>query len=269
MAIINVTPDSFSGDGNMAVESAVTHALQAIKEGAGVLDIGAESTRPNATPINVDTEIARLEPVLDALKGRVSVPISIDTTKAEVAKMALKHGVSIINDISGGRADPAMLPLLASATCQVLLMHNAAFGEVRDTGHGLAYSAPIPDGDDYITHLCQEMRSLAENVVRAGITPNRLMLDPGLGFGKTLKQNLQILRELPQLAALGFPLVIGASRKSFIGEVLAAPIEERLFGSIAAAVLAAQTAGLFAVRVHDVRPTADALAVVRAMRGVD
>ena len=254
MGILNVTPDSFSGDGLAGdVEKAVARARAMVAEGADLLDVGGESTRPGAEPVPVAEEIARVVPVISRLAREVEAPISIDTYKSEVARAALEHGAGMVNDISGLRADPRMAAVCAAAHVPVVVMHMK--GAPRDMQDSPRYANLMQEIGDYL----REGVAIAE---RAGISRSQVVVDPGIGFGKTLEHNLEILRRLPDLKALGQPLLVGPSRKSFIGRVLDLPAEERLEGT-AAAVALAIAGGADIVRVHDVR------AMVRVARMTD
>ena len=248
MGILNVTPDSFS-DGSRfnSPERAVDRALAMIDEGADIIDIGGESTRPNAPAVTVDDELQRVMPVIRRLAGKVSVPLSIDTFKAVVAKEALAAGVEIVNDISALTFDAHMAQAVAASTAGLVLMHTR--GRPEEMQRNTAY-----------TDLVGEVAgALAEAVTRgeeAGIEPERIVVDPGIGFGKSIAGNLELLRRLGDLTTAGRPLLVGTSRKSFIGKVLGREIDERLFGT-AATVAVAVMNGARIVRVHDVRAMRD------------
>ena len=236
MGIINLTPDSFSGDGVAArPKAALKLALDLEALGADIIDIGAESTRPRHTPVSDDEELSRLIPSLEAIASDVRVPISVDTYKSGVAEAALEAGASMINDIWGLKADPQIAQLAARYRVPVALVHNQATAEYRD---------PVPD-------VIAGLWSSAETALQAGVPPENIIVDPGIGFGKTADQNLEILRRLPEFKALGFPLLVGASRKSTIGLVLDLPVEQRVEGT-AATVALAIAGGADIVRVHDV-----------------
>ncbi|HVH64486.1 MAG TPA: dihydropteroate synthase [Candidatus Acidoferrum sp.] len=240
MGIVNVTPDSFSGDGLMDLEAAVTRARQMEEEGADLLDIGGESTRPetwSAPGLPEANELARVLPIIEAVVDAVSIPLSIDTYKSEVAARAIAAGASLVNDVWGLKRDPKMAASVERAGVPVVLMHNQPGGGYREL------ISDIADG-------LQESVQLARS---AGIRDERLILDPGIGFGKTREENLEIIRRLPELRALGFPVLIGPSRKSFIGKTLDLPVGERLEGT-AAAVALGIAGGADIVRVHDVKP---------------
>lgn len=239
MGIVNVTPDSFSDGGFYTSPSqAIEHAYRLIDEGADILDIGAESTRPHFTAISHAEEWQRLNPVLKELCGNHSVRISVDTCKARTASAALEMGVSVINDVWGGLADPDMLPLVAAAHCDYIWMHNR---------HQPAKADPFAT-------LVQETKVGIERCLDSGVDRNRLWIDPGIGFGKTPEHNLMILQRLQTYCDSDFPVLLGTSRKSFIGHVVGGEPRERLEGSLATVCLGI-AAGIKAVRVHDVLAT--------------
>lgn len=267
MGILNVTPDSFSGDGllqreNMLV-AALAQAEEFVREGADILDIGGESTRPGSQPVSSAEEIARVLPVIEAIvNARLPVTLSLDTSKAAVAKAALKLAPVWINDVWGFRADDRLAPIASEAGVPVVLMHNRSKPgnlELRSR-LGAAYG-----GANYQDVLEDVKRELLESVAiahQAGISDEKLILDPGIGFGKTIAHNLELINRLGEMRALGYPVVLGASRKSFIGYTLNLPPQERLEGSLAAAVLGIAR-GADILRVHDVKAT------VRAARMAD
>jgi len=245
MGILNVTPDSFS-DGNLFFDHAraVEHAVRMSEEGADIIDIGGESTRPGAESVSLEEEIRRVAPLIEDLARRLSVPISIDTYKSEVAREALDRGAHIINDISGLRFDPAMAKLAAQYSAPVVIMHIK--GTPKDMQQNPTY-------DD----LVGEIRAYLDKGVRcaedAGLPRDQVMADVGIGFGKTVRHNLELINRLDEFQALGCPLLIGPSRKSFIGKVLDLPVQERIEGT-AAAVAIAIARGVHIVRVHDCAP---------------
>jgi dihydropteroate synthase len=248
MGILNVTPDSFYDGGRYPdAQLAVERAFELEQAGADILDIGGESTRPGADPISADEEIARVLPVLDGLQGKLRIPISLDTQKAIVAAAGLKAGVEIINDVSGLRADPELADLVKSQGAALVLMHMR--GSPRSMHKG-------PFARDVMRDIAQGLRASIAIARRAGIPKSKLLLDPGIGFGKNYLQNFEVLARLPELARLGYPLVAGVSRKTFIGWALGGkgqvwPVEKRQWGT-AAAVTAAILNGAHVVRVHDV-----------------
>lgn len=240
MAILNATPDSFSGDGLLdRAESAGDLAAAAVAVGADLIDIGAESTRPGHQTVDAATEIARLLPVLRAVRDRVDVPVSVDTSKAAVATAALDAGASLVNDVRGLRADPDLGALVAARGVPVVVMHD-----VGPEVHG-----------DLVTSIVRELSRRLDRAVAAGIPWEHLIVDPGFGFGKDWRQNLELLRRLGELRVLGRPILAGTSRKSTIGRVLGLPEDDRVEGT-AATVALAIAAGADIVRVHDVRAMA-------------
>lgn len=255
MAILNITPDSFSGDGLAAVAdpvaAAVAQARAFAAAGADILDVGGESTRPSAQPVSVEEELARVLPVIRALRAAVDLPISIDTWKSEVAQAALQAGVAMLNDVWGFKADPQMAQVAARAGVPVVLMHNRsswAQAEVRDRLGGRYVGVPY---QDLLKEVQQELLESVEIAIAAGVRPENIVLDPGIGFGKTVEQNLELLDRLEEVRSLGYPLLVGASRKSFIGYTLNLPPEDRTAGT-AAAVAVAIVRRADVVRVHDV-----------------
>jgi len=258
MGIINVTPDSFSGDGlllcEQGVESAVEQARNMAADGADILDIGGESTRPGAQPVSVDEEIRRTAPVIAAVrKALPRMPLSIDTTKPEVARAAIESGAAILNDVSGLAQNPAMRALAAAQGVYLVQMHNAAQDKaaVQTQTIGGEYLAHGGDGT-IIATVARELTALAALALEAGLPREKIILDPGIGFGKTLEQNLQLINHLDEFLPLGFPLLLGASRKSFIGRALDLPPEERLEGTAAVTAIAALRCPAI-MRVHDVK----------------
>jgi dihydropteroate synthase len=257
MGILNVTPDSFSGDGVLQrpneLAAAVAQAQQFATDGADIIDIGGESTRPGSTPVTEAEELARVIPVIEAVKTAVSLPISIDTYRASVAEAALAAGASWINDVWGFRMDSRIAQVAAQANCPVVLMHNRSkpkdvAQEARLGGRyvGVAY-------DDLIEEIKRELGESVEIALKAGVSESNIILDPGVGFGKTVAQNLQIVNQLDQFKTMGYPILLGTSRKSFIGYTLDLPPEERLEGT-AATVAIGIARGADIVRVHDVKP---------------
>ena len=261
MGIINVTPDSFSGDGlGTDLEAVLARAEQMVEEGADILDIGGESTRPGATPVSEAEELDRVVPAVELLAKRLSVPLSIDTTKAAVAQAALSAGAGWMNDVWGLHKEPALAALAARHEARLVLMHNRAARSSRDEVGGHYAEVPYDDLIAEVSAFLADSVRLAES---EGVERSRLVLDPGLGFGKTYAQNLELLRRLGELRSLRLPLLVGASRKSFVGRATDSPeLESRLEGSLAAAVLAV-AGGADIVRAHDVGPT------VRACRMAD
>jgi len=249
MGILNVTPDSFSDGGVfLSPEKAVAQALRMVEEGADIIDIGGESTRPGAQPVPAQQEIDRVIPVIEMLHGRISQPISIDTCKPEVMRAAVAAGAGFINDVRAMRTEGA-LETVAELDVPVCLMHMQ--GEPRTMQDNPRYADVVGAVRDFL----EERRDVCMN---AGIPAARIVIDPGFGFGKTLEHNLELLRGLKTLQSLGAPILAGLSRKSLIGKALGLPVERRLHASVALAVMAVQN-GARIVRVHDVGPTAEAL----------
>lgn len=237
MGIINLTPDSFSGDGLGAnISAIVEQALRFQDEGADFLDVGAESSRPGHEPISADEELRRLLPALEAISAQVSLPISVDTYKPEVARPALDAGATIINDIWGLKADPKLAQVAAESGAPLILMHNQNTREYKDL---------LPDISASLNHSVQQ-------ALDAGVPRENIILDPGFGFGKTPDHNLEVLHRLSEFKSLGYPLLMGTSRKSTIGLVLDLPVEERIEGT-AATVALSIAGGADLVRVHDVK----------------
>ncbi len=256
MGIINATPDSFSGDGLLATDgdwvlAAVAQGVRFVEEGADILDVGGESTRPGAAPISAEEEMARVIPVIRALRQATDVPISIDTYKAAVAEAALDAGADMVNDVWGLRMDPEMAPLVARRGVPVILMHNRSRPKnaVQEERLGGRYV-----GIEYENLIEDVKRELMDSVAlarAAGIPDEHIILDPGIGFGKTVEQNLELIDRLDEIAALGYPILLGPSRKSFIGYTLDLPPDQRVEGT-AAAVAIGIDRGADIVRVHDV-----------------
>ncbi len=257
MAILNITPDSFSDGGvHFELSKGLHAAMQMVEDGAAILDVGGESTRPGAEPVSVDEEIARVIPVIEQIRRRSDIPISIDTRKAAVAKIALDAGADIINDISALRFDAAMRPLAAERGVPVILMHMR--GEPATMQELARY-------DDVVAEVSAELTSFRDEAVSAGIEPSQIVIDPGIGFAKTIDHNLALLAHLGHFAQIA-PVLAGASRKAFIGHLTGrAAGPDRMVGSLAA-VAAAARAGAAIVRVHDVRETVDFLKVLGAIR---
>lgn len=243
MGILNVTPDSFSDGGRYATaRKGVAHALRMQSEGADLIDVGGESTRPGARPVSVQEELRRVLSVIEQLSGKLTIPISIDTSKAAVAEAAIRAGASMVNDVTALR-DPKMPEVVAGANVPILLMHMR--GRPRTMQKNPHYRRLIPE-------ILSKLKASIEKAIAAGIPRDRILIDPGLGFGKRPEDNLRLLKNLPAFKRLGFPVVVGPSRKSFIGKVLGGlAVEERLFGT-AAAVAYAVAQGADIVRVHDV-----------------
>ncbi|MDP2795321.1 MAG: dihydropteroate synthase [Sulfurisoma sp.] len=254
MGIVNLTPDSFSGDGvGDDVARAIAHARVQLEAGADILDLGAESSRPGAPPVAARDELARLLPVLRALRD-CGVPVSIDTIKPEVMRAALAEGAAMINDIAALTA-PGAIEAVAASDAAVCLMH------MQNDPHTMQQN---PHYGDVVAEVAAFLRARAAACEAAGIDGSRIVLDPGFGFGKTLEHNLALLRAFPDLAALGYPVLAGLSRKSMLGAITGRPVEQRAPASIAAAMLAVQK-GAAIVRVHDVAATKDALSVLNTV----
>ena len=255
MGVLNVTPDSFSDGGDfLEPAAAVTHAELLAAEGADVIDVGGESTRPGAAPVGEEEELRRVLPVFEALRDRRLAPLSIDTGKAGVAHAALAAGATFVNDVSALRADPGMARVVADAGADVCLVHMR--GEPRTMQENPTY-------EEVVTEVREFLEERLAFAVAAGIPEEKVWLDPGIGFGKTLEHNLELLRRLDEIVSIGRPVVVGVSRKRFIGRLTGKAERDRLAGSLAAAVLAFER-GATMFRVHDVGPTRDALAVAGA-----
>jgi len=257
MGIVNITPDSFyDGGHHLQRDAALAHAHQLIQEGADLLDIGGESTRPGALMISVQEELDRIMPVIEGLHG-APVPLSVDTYKPEVMRSALAAGVSMINDINALQ-QPDALAAVAASDAAVCLMHKQS---PPKTGQQ-------PHYQDVVAEVLQFLRSRISSVQNAGIARERIMVDPGFGFDKTLVHNLALLRHLDEFSVLGVPLLAGISRKSMLGTITGQDVEHRVYASVAAALLAVMR-GACMVRVHDVRATVDALKILNAVKGID
>jgi dihydropteroate synthase len=265
MGIVNVTPDSFSDGGLYAdTEAAIAQGLVLAAEGAAILDIGGESTRPGSDPVSLDDELARVLPVIERLaaaaplrggSGEAQVLISIDTAKAAVARAALDAGAAMVNDVTALRGDPGMAAVVAASGCPICLMHM--LGEPKTMQHHPVY-------DDVVGEVVAFLEERMAAALASGIREEQLLLDPGIGFGKTLEHNLLLLRDLDRIAALGRPVVLGASRKRFLGALLGAEPGSRALGTVATTVLGVAR-GAAVVRVHDVRPNVEALTVALAV----
>ncbi|MCC6830053.1 MAG: dihydropteroate synthase [Thermoleophilia bacterium] len=259
MGVVNVTPDSFSDGGdNMAANAARVTVDRMAADGAAIVDVGAESTRPGAERVPPGEQLRRLDPLLADLYARPpATAVSIDTTHAAVAAAALDAGAVLVNDVSAGREDPELLPLAADRGAAVCLMHM--LGQPKDMQERPRYG-------DVVAEVLAFLEERMAAAVAAGVAEDRILLDPGIGFGKTLEHNLALMAALPELARLGRPVVVGASRKGMIGLLTGRPVEGRLAGSLGAA-LAAVAGGAAVVRVHDVAQTVDALRVWTAATG--
>ncbi len=256
MGIVNLTPDSFSDGGLLGdLDAAMDHARAMVSAGAAILDVGGESTRPGAAPVSEEEERARILPFVRRAAAELGVPVSVDTRKAAVARPALDEGASVVNDVSGLAFDPAMADVVADRGAGAVLMHMRG---VPATMAGLASYG------DVAAEVASELGSAVARARRAGISDEAVVLDPGLGFAKTPAQSLELLSRLTPIRALGFPVLVGPSRKSFLGVVLGVPPEGRVAGTVAACVVA-YLGGARIFRVHDVEPVAQALAVARAI----
>jgi dihydropteroate synthase len=264
VGVLNLTPDSFSDGGrfvragaDLDVEAAVAEADAMVRSGAGVLDVGGESTRPGAEPVPVETEIARTRPVIEALAKRFAVPISIDTRKAPVAEAALDAGATIVNDVSGLGFDPALASVAARCGASIILGHLR--GAPATMQRGVSYR-------DVLAEVTAELRVSATRALEAGIPTERIGVDPGIGFGKRLVHNLDLIANVGRIReSLGFPVLVGASRKSFLGELTGDPVDRRVEAGFAASAVAI-FAGADAIRVHDVAGALRVAQVARALR---
>lgn len=256
MGIVNVTPDSFSDGGRyLSTEAAVAHALTLAAEGADLLDIGGESTRPGAAPVSEAEELARVLPVFSRLAGRVSVPLSIDTQKPAVAREAIAVGASVVNDTAAHRAPPEMWELMATTGAGYVCMHS----------QGTPQTMPAaPEYDDVVGELRAFFGERLRSLAQAGVRAEQIVLDVGIGFGKTWEHNLQLLAALDSFRSLDRPLLLGVSRKSFIGKLLGVEVAERLPASLACAVWATQL-GVEIIRTHDVAATRQAVRMTEAL----
>lgn len=249
MGILNVTPDSFSDGGKfLNYDVAMKHAEEMVEEGADIIDIGGESTRPGYQKISIQEEIERVTPIVEAVKKNLDIPVSIDTYKTEVARAAVSAGADLINDIWGLKYEPQMARLIADTGVACCLMHN------RDN----------TDYDNFVADLLRDMRETLELAAKAGIRDERIILDPGVGFGKTYEQNLLTMKHLGKLQQLGYPVLLGTSRKSMIGNALGLPTNERIEGTLATTVMAVQCGCMF-VRVHDVKENLRAIRMTEAI----
>jgi dihydropteroate synthase len=260
MGVLNVTPDSFSDGGKFfKLEDAIRQGIKMSEEGADIIDVGGESTRPGADPVSIQEELSRVIPVISSLFKKIDVPISIDTYKAEVAKQALDAGAQMINDISALRFDPEMKKVASEYKVPINLMH------IKGTPQNMQKD---PWYEDVIVEITEYLKQSIKIACDAGIDPEKIIIDPGIGFGKRLEDNLNILKNLKKFSILGCPVLIGCSRKSFIGKILDLPLEERLEGSLAALALAVAN-GANIVRVHDVKESRRVAQLVDAILKVD
>ncbi|VXB96013.1 dihydropteroate synthase [Bacillus sp. 349Y] len=251
MGILNVTPDSFSDGGKYNhIEAAVERAKEMVDMGADIIDIGGESTRPGYEPVSADEEIARVVPVIEAIASRVDVPISIDTFKAETARRAIEAGASIINDVWGAKKDPDMARVAADAGVPIILMHN------RET----------EEYEDFVRDSIQDIQESIFLVKQAGVKDDQIILDPGIGFAKTMDDNMTMMRNLDILVSLGYPVLLGTSKKRLIGHVLDLPVDQRMEGTGATVCYGIQK-GCHIVRIHDVKEMARMAKMMDALVG--
>ena len=252
MGILNVTPDSFSDGGKyLEKNTAINHALEMIDEGADIIDIGGESTRPFSDPVSLKEEISRVVPVIEGIRKKSDICISIDTTKSQVATAALNSGASVINDVSAMEVDPLMVDVALKFDCPLIIMHMK--GTPKNMQDDPQYESLISDIKDYLLDR-------ADFIISKGINPKKIVIDPGIGFGKTVENNFEIINNLKHFTSMDFPVLLGASRKSFIGISLNLPEEDRLEGSLAANIIGFQN-GAKIFRVHDVAETNKALII--------
>ncbi len=258
MGILNLTPDSFSGDGIYEdADRAVERAVRMIEEGADIIDVGGESTRPGSAQVAAGEELKRITPVIKKLAKKIKIPISIDTRKRDVAVAALDNGASIINDISGLEADEGMAQVASQYNAGVVIMHMKGTPETMQKD---------PTYDDVIAEIINKLSQLVARAEKKGVKKNNIIIDPGIGFGKTFEHNLDILNNLSRFRALEKPILVGLSRKSFIGKVLSAEPQERIFGTAASAALAIRN-GADIIRVHDVKEMKQVAEVTDAILG--
>ena len=258
MGVVNVTPDSFSDGGRFAAtEAAVAHGLELVRQGADLLDIGGESTRPGAEAVDLDEELRRVVPVVREVAARTSVPLSVDTYKAETARQALAAGAHVINDVTALLGDPDMAAVVRDSGAGVILMH------MRGTPQTMQLN---PVYDDVTAEVGRFLEARLQAAADLGIAGSRVVLDPGVGFGKTDEHNLELLARLAELQRLGRPVCLGVSRKGFLGKLLGRPVTERLAGSLAAVCYAVARGAVQVVRVHDVAETRDAVRLIQALQ---
>lgn len=256
MGILNVTPDSFSDGGRwIATSAAVERAHQMLAEGADIIDVGGESTRPGSTPVEPREQLRRVLPVLQELAGRLPIPISIDTSSSLVARECLAGGAQVVNDVTAFTSDPEMTPLCAAVECGIILMHMQGIPATMQQD---------PRYDNVVREVTDYLQKRVHELVACGIDADRIMIDPGIGFGKTAAHNLELLSNIAALKSTGRPVLIGHSRKRFLQKVLGRPVEEATAGTIGVAIAVAQQ-GAELVRVHDVRAVKDALLAWQAV----
>ncbi|WP_350343068.1 dihydropteroate synthase [Proteinivorax tanatarense] len=250
MGILNITPDSFSDGGDhYSIEEAIKHAKYMVSQGADIIDVGGESTRPGAEEVTLDVELKRVVPIVKELAKQTDVPISVDTYKAKVAEETLQAGAHIINDVWGLQKDPEMAPVLAQYNAPIVMMHNQK---------GTSY-----DGD-IIESIKEFLRNSIEIALAAGVEKEKIILDPGIGFGKTAEQNIEVLGRLSELRELGYPVLLGTSRKSMLGKILDLPPKQRVEGTLATSVLGVSQ-GVEIIRVHDIEANLRAIKVTDAI----
>ncbi len=260
MGIVNVTPDSFSDGGRFATaEAAVAHGLELVRQGADLLDVGGESTRPRAAPVDAGEELRRVLPFVEGLRKHTDIPLSVDTSKAEVAAACLAAGAQIVNDVTALRGDPRLADVVRDARAGVILMHMQGTPQTMQDA---------PRYEDVVAEVGRFLQERLQAAGNLGIPPERIVLDPGIGFGKTAEHNLRLLAHLDVYQALGRPVCLGVSRKGFLGHVLGRPVQDRLAGSLAAVCFALARNAVQVVRVHDVEPTRDVVKLFAAVRGV-
>ncbi len=253
MGIVNCTPDSFYDGGRyFNPEMAVTHALGLIDKGADVLDIGGASSRPGASPVAIEDEIRRVIPVISAIRKKSEIPVSIDTTWSEVAQAALDNGADWVNDTSAGRNDSTIVDVAARRDAAIILMHSRGTPQTMQVN---------PTYENVVADVISDLLSVVEKCISEGIDKNKIIIDPGIGFGKTFEHNCKLLKNMRALCELGFPVLIGTSRKSFIGTITGKKVEERLAGSLGS-IASAYMHGVKLFRVHDVAETVDFLKVL-------
>jgi dihydropteroate synthase len=258
LGIVNVTPDSFSDGGQfLDTDAAVAHGLRLVEQGADLLDIGGESTRPGSEPVGLEEELARVVPVVRRLAALTSTPLSVDTNKAEVARQALEAGAHVINDITALQGDPAMPEVVRSYRAGVILMHMQGTPATMQTA---------PHYEDVVAEVADFLEARLQACTDMGIAASQVVLDPGIGFGKTREHNLRLLAHLEELQRLGRPVCLGVSRKGFLGKMLNRPVHQRLASSLAAACYALVRGSAQILRVHDVAETRDAVVVLNALR---
>ncbi|MBN2302243.1 MAG: dihydropteroate synthase [Lentisphaerae bacterium] len=257
MGILNVTPDSFSDGGKyLNRTAAVSHAIRMVEDGADIIDVGGESTRPGATSADIDEEIERTIPVIAEIRPRIKVAISIDTMKSSVARAAIEAGADIVNDVSACTNDPEMADVISETGSGVVLMHmQGTPGTMQNN----------PQYDDVVSDVAAYLHARVEALVRRGIARESMVVDPGIGFGKTVEHNLRLLTHLDQFGKDGLPVLVGLSRKSFLGKITGRMVNERVTAGIAAMVFCIMN-GVDIVRVHDVKETVDAISVIGALK---